>query len=181
MKLRSFILSLFMVLVMATASFADEGQDLVEVQQNSRKSFFRELIPWNMYAGVAIMENAGFAFGADWIFGDYNLIYVKGDDSSFMPSHFFLWTIGTHAFFAKGFNFLLQPNILYFYERGPSFKFSIGPEIGYIKKTGFDFGVSACLGTGLDMLNVRVGYLVRTECVYVQFLVNLPTGIGLWV
>ena len=182
MRLRSFILSLFMVLVMASASFADEELDSVKVQRNSGKKFFRELVPWNMYIGGAILEyDAGFAFGADWIFGDYNLIYTEYDGSSILPSHIWLWSIGTHAFFANGFNFLLQPNILYLYERDIMFKFSVGPEIGYIDKTGFDFGFSACLGILLDMANVRVGYLVRTESVYFHILFNLPTGLGLWV
>lgn len=188
MKLRYFILSIFMVFVMAGASLAGEVQDSNEagdsakVQQDSQKYFFREMIPWNMYIGGATLgSGGGFAFGADWIFGDYNLIYTEFDDSSILPSHIWLWSIGTHAFFSNGFNFLLQPNILYFYERGVVFKFSVGPELGYINETGFDYGFSTCIGTLLDMLNVRIGYLVRTESLYFHVLFNIPTGIGLWV
>ncbi|WP_295038559.1 hypothetical protein [uncultured Fibrobacter sp.] len=183
MKFYRLFLPFLMVLVMVGISFANEErapnvvQDAARVQQNSGKTFFRELVPWNMYLG----GGTGFAFGADWVFGDWNYIYIKGDDSSFIPSHIWLWTIGTHAFYADGFNFLLQPNILYFYERGISFKFSLGPELGYINETGFDYGFSLCIGTIIDMFNVRVGYLVRMKSPYFHILFNLPVGIGMWV
>ena len=77
-----------MVLVMVGISFANEEQapnvvqDAARVQQNSGKTFFRELVPWNMYLG----GGTGFAFGADWVFGDWNYIYIKSDDSSWLCS-----------------------------------------------------------------------------------------------
>lgn len=191
MKLRSFILSMFMVLVMAGASLADElqapddaqdsseVQDSVKVQQKSGNSSFQGVFPWNVYIGAAALgSGAGFSFGADWVFGLVNVLYESAyDDPHWLPNHLLVWTIGTHAFFANGFNFLLQPNIQYQHSKLFVFKFSVGPEIGYINETGFDFGFSACLGVLLDLANVRIGYLVRTENVYVQASFNLPMGV----
>ena len=61
------------------------------------------------------------------------------------------------------------------------FKVSIGPEIGYKRKTGFEYGGSARIGAFIDILNFEMGYLVNSKRTYMNIILNLPTGIGIWV
>ena len=60
-------------------------------------------------------------------------------------------------------------------------KISVGPEIGYKRKTGFEYGGSARVGAFMDLLNFEMGYLVNSKRTYMNIILNLPSGLGIWV
>lgn len=175
MKFYRVLLPYLIVLLMATSSFADEPEKTETPKRDDGPAFI--LMPWNMFIGGA----DGFVVGADWVFCRYNFIYVSPFEWNSLPKHSLLWTLRTQALWAGGFGFYLQPNIQYMINRGPMFKVSVGPAFGYKKKIGFEYGGSVRLGVLIDLLNVEMGHLVKSQKTYMNFILNLPTGLGLWV
>lgn len=176
MKFYRALLPYLIVLLMATALFADESEKMEESSKsNSGPAFV--LMPWNIFVG----GGNSFVVGADWVFASYNFIYVSPFEWNSLPEHSLIWTLRTQALWAGGFGFYLQPTVQYMLNKGPMFKVSIGPAFGYKQKIGFEYGGSIRLGGLLDLLNIEVGHLANSERTYFNIIFNLPTGLGIWV
>ena len=183
MKLHKSLLPYLIVLLMATASFADDAPKMENAAVHESESGLF-LVPWNMFIG----GGNSFVVGADWIFGNFNILYTStshADTSRIddVPKHSWVWSLRTQALWAPTFGIYLQPTIqyLFFGNLLAMFKVSIGPEIGYKYKTGFEYGGSFRVGTFIDLLNFEMGYLVNSKRTYINIILNLPTGIGIWV
>ncbi|MBQ5464638.1 MAG: hypothetical protein IIT53_11650 [Fibrobacter sp.] len=182
-KLYRCILPYLVVLLMASASFADESEESSNNTTHSSKPRF-ELIPWNMFIGGCpniIGDGAGFVAGVDWVFMESNFLYVSFEKGNMMPTETLVWTLRTQALWAGGMGFYLQPTIQYMINTGVMFKVSMGPEIGYKLKKGLEYGGSIRLGSLIDLLNIELGFLGRSERIYINFIFNVPTGLGIWV
>ena len=118
-----------------------------------------------------------------WIVALLCVLYYSASQIDVIPKHTLLWTLRTQALWAPTFGVYLQPTIQYLYADGllAMFKISVGPEIGYKRKTGFEYGGSARIGAFFDMLNFEMGYLVNSKRTYINIILNLPTGLGIWV
>ena len=178
MKLYRFILPYLIVLSMASASFADDAPKMENTAVYTNNSRF-EPIPWNMFIGG--MDD--FVVGVDWIFNDFNILYYSATQINEIPKHSLVWTLRTQALWAPKFGVYLQPTIQYLYADGllAMFKISVGPEIGYKRKTGFEYGGSVRVGAFIDLLNFEMGYLVNSKRTYMNIILNLPSGLGIWV
>ena len=178
MKLYRFLLPYLIVLFMASASLADDPKNLEDIASHTSKSRF-EPIPWNMFIGGL----DGFVVGVDWIFNDFNILYYSATQINVIPKHTLLWTLRTQALWAPTFGIYLQPTVQYLFADGllTMFKVSVGPEIGYKRKTGFEYGGSVRVGAFIDLLNFEMGYLVNSKRTYVNIILNLPSGLGIWV
>jgi len=178
MKLYRFLLPYLIVLFMANASFADESPKIENAAVNSNGSGLA-LIPWDLFIGGM----NSFTVGADWIFGDYNILYASTSRVKEIPKHSWVWTLRTQALWAPKFGVYLQPTIQYMFFDGflAMCKISVGPEIGYKRKTGFEYGGSVRVGAFIDLLNFEMGYLVNSKRTYMNIILNLPSGLGIWV
>ena len=183
MKFYRFLLPYLIVLLMATASFADDAPKMENASVHTSESGF-SLVPWNIFIG----GGNSFVVGADWIFGSFNILYAstsRADTSRIdgVPKHSWVWALRTQALWAPNFGFYLQPTVQYLFFNSllAMFKISIGPEIGYEYKTGFEYGGSFRTGTFIDIFNFEMGYLVNSKRTYINIILNLPTGIGIWV
>ena len=179
MKLYKSLLPYLMVLFMASASLADDAPKMENAAVHESESGLF-LVPWNMFIGGW----SGFVVGADWIFGDFNILYASNTSRmDGVPEHSWVWSLRTQALWARTFGIYLQPTIQYLFvgDLLAMFKVSIGPEIGYKYKTGFEYGGSFRVGTFMDVLNFEMGYLVNSKLTYINIFLNLPTGIGIWV
>lgn len=178
MKFYRSLLPYLIVLLMAVASFADEPEKMEDAAVHTSVSRF-EPIPWNMFIGG--MD--GFVVGVDWIFSDFNVLYYSASQINVVPKHTLLWTLRTQVLWIQKIGVYLQPTIQYLFADGllAMFKISIGPEIGYKRKTGFEYGGSVRIGIFFDMFNLEMGRLVNSERTYINFIFNLPTGLGIWV
>ena len=178
MKLYRFILPYLIVLFMANASFADDAPKMENAAVNSNGSGLA-LIPWDLFIGGM----NSFTVGADWIFGDYNILYASTSRVKEIPKHSWVWTLRTQALWAPKFGVYLQPTIQYMFFDGflAMCKISVGPEIGYKRKTGFEYGGSVRVGAFIDLLNFEMGYLVNSKRTYMNIILNLPSGLGIWV
>ena len=175
MNLHKSLLPYLMVLFMASASLADEPEKIENTAVYTNNSRF-EPIPWNMFIGGL----DGFVVGVDWIFNDYNVFYYSASPVNMVLKHVLLWTLRTQALWAPTFGVYLQPTIQYLCADA-MFKISVGPEIGYKRKTGFEYGGSFRVGTFIDLLNFEMGYLVNSKRTYMNIILNLPTGLGIGV
>ena len=183
MKFYRSFLPYLVVLLMASASLAAETGKMENAAVQTSKSGF-SLIPWNVFIG----GGNSFVVGADWIFSDFNILYTSTSQADTarldgIPKHSWVWTLRTQALWAPTFGVYLQPTIQYMYFDGilAMFKLSVGPEIGYKRKTGFEYGGSFRVGTLIDLFNFEMGYLVNSKRTYINFVLNLPAGIGIWV
>ena len=163
---------------MASASLADDTPNMENAAVHTTESGF-SLIPWNVFIGGM----NSFVVGADWIFSRFNILYTSNGQVNEIPKHSWVWTLRTQALWAPTFGVYLQPTMQYMFFGGPltMFKVSVGPEIGYKRKTGFEYGGSARIGAFMDLLNFEMGYLVNSKRTYINIILNLPTGIGIWV
>lgn len=178
MKLYRFLLPYLIVLFMANASFADDAPKMENAAVNSNGSGLA-LIPWDLFIGGM----NSFTVGADWIFGNFNILYASTSQVNEVPKHSWVWTLRTQALWAPTIGAYLQPTIQYMFFGGPltMFKISVGPEIGYKRKTGFEYGGSVRVGAFMDLLNFEMGYLVNSKRTYMNIILNLPSGLGIWV
>ena len=160
---------------MASASLADDTPNMENAAVHTTESGF-SLIPWNMFIGGL----DGFVVGVDWIFNDYNVFYYSASPVNMVLKHALLWTLRTQALWAPTFGVYLQPTIQYLCADA-MFKISVGPEIGYKRKTGFEYGGSARIGAFIAILNFEMGYLVNSKRTYMNIILNLPVGLGIGV
>ena len=182
-KLYRCILPYLLVLLMASASFADESEEEEKAGVDTNESGFA-LIPWSAFIGGG---NA-FIAGVDWVFGDYSFLYDSFlDDSSSerkgSSKQLWVWSLRTQVLWTSSYGIYLQPTIQYLYVGIPLlglFKVSVGPEIGYKIKNGFEYGGSARVGTFIDILNFEIGYLVKSERTYMYIILNIPSGLRIW-
>ena len=98
---------------MASASFANESQKIENAAVNSNGSGLA-LIPWDLFIGGM----NSFTVGADWIFGNFNILYVSTSQVNEVPKHSWVWTLRTQALWAPKFGVYLQPTIQYMFLMG---------------------------------------------------------------
>ncbi len=179
MKFYRTLLPYLILFFMATSAFAADPKKMENAAVHTSESGFA-LVPWNLFIGGA----NSFVVGAEWIFGNYNILYTSVGEANELPRHSWVWALRTQALWAPKFGVFLQPTMQYTFIGNPPlalFKFSIGPEIGYKRDVGFEYGGSVRIGTLIDLVNFEVGYLVRSERLYMNIILNLPTGLGIWV
>jgi hypothetical protein len=178
MKFCRSLLPYLIVLLMATVSFAEEPEKTEDATAHTNESGFA-LIPWDAFFGGG---NA-FVVGADWVFGGYNFLYVSPCEG-LLPRHSWVWTIRTQVLWAPNYGIYLQPAIQYLFIGSNilfgMFKVSVGPEIGYARKVGFEYGGSVRIGTFIDILNFEIGHLMKSDRTYMNIIINIPTGLGIW-
>ena len=113
-----------------------------------------------------------FSAGIDIFWEDIGVIYprtkIKSDDN-----HLLLWTNRLRLIFDSENQqpgILFQPNIRWVWKKDFFYLFTVtlGPEIGWETKTGFEYGISLRTG-GIPSLvagNYEVGYLVNSKKFY---------------
>lgn len=141
------------------------------------RSFAMDVFPFN----ISIGGGPGmFSAGIDWAFALplNSLIYKSAMRSNeWASTHEFWWTIRSRYIYdydEKQQGVFLQPNVHYLLKLF-LFDFALGPEIGWEKKTGFEYGGSVRTGF-LSCAYIEFGYLVNSEKTYVNFLFNIPFG-----
>ena len=183
MKFYRSLLPYLIVLLMAVASFADESKEEEKMRDDTYESGFA-LIPWSAFIG----GGDAFIAGVDWVFGNYSFLYDSFlDDSSSelngSSRHLWVWSLRSQVLWTSSYGFYLQPTMQYLYVGIPLlglFKVSVGPEIGYKINTGFEYGGSVRVGTFIDILNLEIGYLVKSERTYMNIIINIPSGFRIW-
>ena len=140
---------------------------------------YRFILP---YLIVLFMANASFADDAPKM--ENAAVNSNGPGLALIPWDLFIggmnsFTVGADWIFGV----YLQPTIQYMFFDGflAMCKISVGPEIGYKRKTGFEYGGSVRVGAFIDLLNFEMGYLENSKRTYMNIILNLPSGLGIWV
>lgn len=145
----------------ATISEETEVSEPKELAVDDSHSFLP--LPW----GIAIGGGPGmFSTGFDFFF------FERGILCGFKPTdnNILIWTNRLrmiYDFENHQYGFLFQPNLRWIYKQG-MFSATVGPEIGWETKTGFEYGISMRTG-GLPSLfvgNYEAGYLVNSKRFY---------------
>ena len=177
---RNLILALALFLPgvsMATESASAKDPDDVEVPVKKKPNFFmfQEDFSPSLW-GVAVGSGPGiFSAGVDIIFGRSSVLYEparpKSVQGPWLPPHMLIWMNRIRFIYdydnhqQGGF---FQPNLRYLRETGLLFSVIVGPEIGWEKETGFEYGASIRIG-GLPSLlvaNYELGYLANSQKFY---------------
>jgi hypothetical protein len=180
-----FVLNLVLVLalLLPSISLAEEDSasakdpDDVEVPVKKKPNFFmfQEGFSPSLW-GVAVGSGPGiFSAGVDIIFGRSSVLYEparpKSVQGPWLPPHMLIWMNRIRFIYdydnhqQGGF---FQPNLRYLRETGLLFSVIVGPEIGWEKETGFEYGASIRIG-GLPSLlvaNYELGYLANSQKFY---------------
>lgn len=177
---RNLILALALFLPgvsMATESASAKDPDDVEVPVKKKPNFFmfQEGFSPSLW-GVAVGSGPGiFSAGVDIIFGRSSVLYEparpKSVQGPWNPMHMLMWMNRIRYIYdydEHQYGIFFQPNLRYLWDLGFLLSVVVGPEIGWEKETGFEYGASIRIG-GLPSLwvaNYELGYLVNSQKFY---------------
>ena len=178
---RNLILAL--ALLLPSISLAEEDSafvkdpDDVEVPVKKKPNFF--MFPEGFSPslwGVAVGTGPGiFSAGIDIILGRSSVLYEPARPKSVYgtwgPPHVLIWMNRIRFIYdydghqQGGF---FQPNLRYLWKTGLYLSVIVGPEIGWEKETGFEYGASIRIGgmPSLWLANYEFGYLVNSQKFY---------------
>ena len=177
---RNLILALALFLPgvsMATESASAKDPDDVEVPVKKKPNFFmfQEGFSPSLW-GVAVGSGPGiFSAGVDIIFGRSSVLYEparpKSVQGPWNPMHMLMWMNRIRYIYdydEHQYGIFFQPNLRYLWDLGFLLSVVVGPEIGWERETGFEYGASIRIG-GLPSLwvaNYELGYLVNSQKFY---------------
>ena len=180
-----FVLNLVLVLalLLPSISLAEEDSasakdpDDVEVPVKKKPNFFmfQEGFSPSLW-GVAVGSGPGiFSAGVDIIFGRSSVLYEparpKSVQGPWNPMHMLMWMNRIRYIYdydEHQYGIFFQPNLRYLWDLGFLLSVVVGPEIGWERETGFEYGASIRIG-GLPSLwvaNYELGYLVNSQKFY---------------
>ena len=176
-------LILVLALLLPSISMAEEDSafvkdpDDVEVLVKKKPNFY--MFPEGFFPSIwGIAVGSGpeiFSAGMDIIFGRSSVLYEPARPKSVQgpwgPPHMLIWMnrirfIYDYDNHQQGVFF--QPNLRYLGEAGLLLSVIVGPEIGWEKETGFEYGASIRIGgmPSLWVANYELGYLVNSRKFY---------------
>ncbi len=153
-------------LILPSKSLAGENN----IQDTSIKNTFN-LMPelWGFAIGAGPQI---FSAGIDIFWEDFGVIYPRTKIGP-ADKHLLLWTNRfrlIYEFENQQYGLLFQPNIRWVWKNDFLYLFTVtlGPEIGWEAKTGFEYGISLRTGgiPSLIVANYEVGYLVNSKKIY---------------
>lgn len=156
----------FVVLESDSTSFSSTEE--LREKEDHRLSYIP--VPW----GIAVGGGTIFSAGLDFAFGDAGLIYETPRPEHaigpWLSPHRLLWTNRIRMIYDYDnhqYGVFLQPNLRYLF-KWDLLSFTLGPEIGWETKTGFEYGASLRVGGAPALLagNYEIGYLVNTRKFY---------------
>ncbi len=173
-----FVLALLLPSIsMATESASAKDPGDVEFPVKKKPNFY--MFPEGFFPsiwGVAVGSGPGiFSAGMDIIFGRSSVLYEPARPKSVQgpwgPPHMLIWMnrirfIYDYDNHQQGVFF--QPNLRYLGEAGLLLSVIVGPEIGWEKETGFEYGASIRIGgvPSFWLTNYELGYLVNSRKFY---------------
>ena len=176
-------LILVLALLLPSVSLAEEDSasakdpDDVEVPVKKKPNFFmfQEGFSPSLW-GVAVGSGPGiFSAGVDIIFGRSSVLYEparpKSVQGPWNPMHMLMWMNRIRYIYdydEHQYGIFFQPNLRYLWDLGFLLSVVVGPEIGWERETGFEYGASIRIG-GLPSLwvaNYELGYLVNSQKFY---------------
>jgi len=116
-----------------------------------------------------------FTAGIDFYLNGLTRIYPRNDNIH--DEHELIWNNQNALFwtnrirmiydYKEQIGVLFQPNLRWYFKQW-SLSATVGPEIGWISDTGFEYGASLRIGglPGLVLFNHEVGYLVNSKKLY---------------
>lgn len=175
-------LILVLALLSPSISLAEESAfvkdpDDVEVLVKKKPNFY--MFPEGFFPSIwGIAVGSGpeiFSAGMDIIFGRSSVLYEPARPKSVQgpwgPPHMLIWMnrirfIYDYDNHQQGVFF--QPNLRYLGEAGLLLSVIVGPEIGWEKETGFEYGASIRIGgvPSFWLTNYELGYLVNSRKFY---------------
>ena len=176
-------LILVLALLLPSISLAEEDSafvkdpDDVEVLVKKKPNFY--MFPEGFFPSIwGIAVGSGpeiFSAGMDIIFGRSSVLYEPARPKSVQgpwgPPHMLIWMnrirfIYDYDNHQQGVFF--QPNLRYLGEAGLLLSVIVGPEIGWEKETGFEYGASIRIGgvPSFWLTNYELGYLVNSRKFY---------------
>ena len=176
-------LILVLALLLPCISLAEEDSafvkdpDDVEVLVKKKPNFY--MFPEGFFPSIwGIAVGSGpeiFSAGMDIIFGRSSVLYEPARPKSVQgpwgPPHMLIWMnrirfIYDYDNHQQGVFF--QPNLRYLGEAGLLLSVIVGPEIGWEKETGFEYGASIRIGgmPSLWVANYELEYLVNSRKFY---------------
>lgn len=176
-------LILVLALLLPSVSLAEEDSafvkdpDDVEVLVKKKPNFY--MFPEGFFPSIwGIAVGSGpeiFSAGMDIIFGRSSVLYEPARPKSVQgpwgPPHMLIWMnrirfIYDYDNHQQGVFF--QPNLRYLGEAGLLLSVIVGPEIGWEKETGFEYGASIRIGgvPSFWLTNYELGYLVNSRKFY---------------
>ena len=176
-------LILVLALLLPSVSLAEEDSafvkdpDDVEVPVKKKPNFY--MFPEGFFPSIwGIAVGSGpeiFSAGMDIIFGRSSVLYEPARPKSVQgpwgPPHMLIWMnrirfIYDYDNHQQGVFF--QPNLRYLGEAGLLLSVIVGPEIGWEKETGFEYGASIRIGgvPSFWLTNYELGYLVNSRKFY---------------
>ncbi|WP_173384740.1 hypothetical protein [Fibrobacter succinogenes] len=176
-------LVLLFILLLPSVSLAEEDSafvkdpDDVEVLVKKKPNFY--MFPEGFFPSIwGIAVGSGpeiFSAGMDIIFGRSSVLYEPARPKSVQgpwgPPHMLIWMnrirfIYDYDNHQQGVFF--QPNLRYLGEAGLLLSVIVGPEIGWEKETGFEYGASIRIGgvPSFWLTNYELGYLVNSRKFY---------------
>ena len=180
---RNLILALALFLPgvsMATESASAKDPDDVEFSVKKKPNFF--MFPEGFFPslwGIAVGSGPGiFSVGVDVILGKSSVLYEPDEPARpdsvqgpWNPMHMLMWMNRIRYIYdydEHQYGIFFQPNLRYLWDLGFLLSVVVGPEIGWERETGFEYGASIRIG-GLPSLwvaNYELGYLVNSQKFY---------------
>lgn len=155
----------------------EKDQDYVEYDSQKKPNFF--MFPEGFAPslwGVAVGSGLGiFSAGVDIIFGRSSVLYEPARPDSVQgpwnPMHMLMWMNRIRYIYdydEHQYGIFFQPNLRYLWDLGFLLSVVVGPEIGWEKETGFEYGASIRIGgmPSLWIMNYELGYLVNSQKFY---------------
>ena len=175
---RNLILALALLLPgvsMATESASAKDPDDVEVPVKPNFFLFPEGFSPSIW-GVAVGSGPGiFSAGVDIILGRSSVLYEpvrpKSAQGPWAPPHMLMWMNRIRYIYdydEHQHGVFFQPSLRYLWETGAFLTVVVGPEIGWEKETGFEYGASIRIGgvPSFWLTNYELGYLVNSQKFY---------------
>ena len=176
-------LILVLALLLPSVSLAEEDSAFVkdpdDVEEPVKKKPNFYMFPEGFFPSIwGIAVGSGpeiFSAGMDIIFGRSSVLYEPARPKSVQgpwgPPHMLIWMnrirfIYDYDNHQQGVFF--QPNLRYLGEAGLLLSVIVGPEIGWEKETGFEYGASIRIGgvPSFWLTNYELGYLVNSRKFY---------------
>jgi len=150
-----------------------QAHELTKEKQDKNPVF---LLPYDLTIGGG---SAMFSVGLDFVFFKHNLIYATPKDTTIHgpwdPTHELWWTVRTRYIYdldEHQVGLFLQPNLRYLWNILLA-DVTVGPEIGWKRETGFDYGFSVRLGF-IAFFYIELGHFYNSDKTYFNFLFNIP-------
>ena len=173
-----FVLALLLPSIsLATESASAKDPGDVEFSVKKKPNFF--MFPEGFFPslwGIAVGSGPGiFSAGVDVVLGRSSVLYEPARPKSVYgtwgPPHVLIWMNRIRFIYdydghqQGGF---FQPNLRYLWKTGLYLSVIVGPEIGWEKETGFEYGASIRIGgmPSLWVANYELGYLVNSQKFY---------------